>query len=425
MLISVCLPVKNGEEFLAESIESILNQTHEQFELLIAHDSSADRSAEIIAGYARQDKRVLHWRTSAKGGLHAVYNECFRRAAGTFIKPFAQSAIMHPSMLEELAGHLRENATIAMVGCRVSFPRNEETPDTLLHGNHAEPEGIVYTNRFLSLSEIIALNLPSLANFVDSLSSVLFRSASIGDGFDLKLKHYRELDYWLRILIDGCLWVSKDILCEDRVEPVSTRMSTIDLSRFSELITLSRKSGWFLQAFGHDEKRFLENAISCLAAQLDNSEKQQFRSASQPKEDEAEQLRVFQELFCHSINLIHRHSTKAPDTDPTVKQRMRNEFTIKVLERRLTSLLRSPSWKMTKNLRDLNRLIVDEKFAGPMYSIDSDYETLTNEQQRRYIQWLRRQIASIKTSRSWKLSYPLRFLETASKKVTPSYGHRI
>ena len=57
-LISVIMPVFNTQDFLAVSIESVLNQTYENFELICVDDGSTDESASIIRSYIAKDKRI-------------------------------------------------------------------------------------------------------------------------------------------------------------------------------------------------------------------------------------------------------------------------------------------------------------------------------------------------------------------------------
>ena len=58
MNLSVVMPVFNAEKYLKESIESILNQTYQDFEFLILNDCSTDGSLDIINVFAAQDSRI-------------------------------------------------------------------------------------------------------------------------------------------------------------------------------------------------------------------------------------------------------------------------------------------------------------------------------------------------------------------------------
>src|SRR5262249_40381711 len=98
--VSICLPVYNGERFLAEAIESVLEQTHRDYELLICDDLSHDSSLEIARTYARYDTRVTVWSNPQRLGLFANYNSSIERATGKYIKLFAQDDLLAPTMLE-------------------------------------------------------------------------------------------------------------------------------------------------------------------------------------------------------------------------------------------------------------------------------------------------------------------------------------
>lgn len=58
MLVSVIMPVFNSENYLAESIESILNQTYRNFEFIIIDDGSTDKSYNIMKSYQKKDSRI-------------------------------------------------------------------------------------------------------------------------------------------------------------------------------------------------------------------------------------------------------------------------------------------------------------------------------------------------------------------------------
>src|SRR4030095_2481272 len=101
--ISVCLPVFNGERFLRAAIESVLNQTYDNYELLISDDCSEDGSFELLSEFSRADKRLKLSRNETNKGLFANYNACIRQASGALLKFFAQDDVLHERMLEKVA----------------------------------------------------------------------------------------------------------------------------------------------------------------------------------------------------------------------------------------------------------------------------------------------------------------------------------
>src|SRR5574344_1639183 len=57
-LVSIIVPVYNAEKFIGETIESVLNQTYKNFELLLVDDCSKDKSVDVINKYVQKDKRI-------------------------------------------------------------------------------------------------------------------------------------------------------------------------------------------------------------------------------------------------------------------------------------------------------------------------------------------------------------------------------
>ena len=78
-LVSVGLPVYNGEDYVAEAIESILAQTYQNFELLINDNASTDRTEAICRAYAAADERVMYARNQTNLGAAANYNATIDR----------------------------------------------------------------------------------------------------------------------------------------------------------------------------------------------------------------------------------------------------------------------------------------------------------------------------------------------------------
>lgn len=84
--LTIGLPVYNGENYLAESIESLLGQTYEEFELIISDNASTDGTADICAAFRRQDSRIQYFRQERNIGLSPNHNFTLAKARGELFK---------------------------------------------------------------------------------------------------------------------------------------------------------------------------------------------------------------------------------------------------------------------------------------------------------------------------------------------------
>jgi glycosyltransferase involved in cell wall biosynthesis len=84
--LTIGLPVYNGENFLAESIEALLGQSFEDFELIISDNASTDGTEEICHGYERQDSRIRYVRQLRNIGLSPNHNFTLDEARGEYFK---------------------------------------------------------------------------------------------------------------------------------------------------------------------------------------------------------------------------------------------------------------------------------------------------------------------------------------------------
>lgn len=85
-LVSIGMPVYNGQEFLANGIESILKQTHADLELIISDNASTDQTPEICRSYAEKDSRIRYVRHEKNLGAARNFNCTFEHARGDYFK---------------------------------------------------------------------------------------------------------------------------------------------------------------------------------------------------------------------------------------------------------------------------------------------------------------------------------------------------
>lgn len=114
-LTSVVMPVFNGEPFLREAVESILNQTFPDFELIIINDGSTDATAAMLDSYARSDPRVRVYHEEHKGQVDS-YNRGCSLARGKYIALMDQDDVSMPDRLERQIGFLENHEKVGLLG---------------------------------------------------------------------------------------------------------------------------------------------------------------------------------------------------------------------------------------------------------------------------------------------------------------------
>jgi glycosyltransferase involved in cell wall biosynthesis len=115
-LLTVGMPVFNGQQFLSEAITSILTQSRTDFELLIIDDASTDNSRQIIEKFTQRDSRIRVITNSKNQGLVAARNTVLNLAAGEFIAWNDQDDISSPHRLRKQSIHLQKNPDISILG---------------------------------------------------------------------------------------------------------------------------------------------------------------------------------------------------------------------------------------------------------------------------------------------------------------------
>lgn len=99
-LVSIGVPVYNGERYLRESIESILGQTYGDIEVIISDNASTDGTADVIASLAADDDRIHSHRFAENQGAARNYNAVFERASGRYFKWAAHDDLIKPEFVE-------------------------------------------------------------------------------------------------------------------------------------------------------------------------------------------------------------------------------------------------------------------------------------------------------------------------------------
>lgn len=197
-LLSVVLPVYNGEEYLRESIDSIIAQTYTEWELLILDDCSSDRTAEIGAEYQAMDSRIRYYRNEHNLRLPGNLNKGFRLAKGTYLTWTSDDNRFLPTAFEKMIHALAENTDAQLVFAPYQVIDDKGNP---LHIINVKTE---------SKQEVLRGNIVGACFMYTRMAY-----DTVGD-YDQELMLVEDWDYWQRMISRFSFVTIDEVLYEYR-----------------------------------------------------------------------------------------------------------------------------------------------------------------------------------------------------------------
>lgn len=174
ILLSVIMPVYNGEEFLAAAIESILNQTYTNFEFIIVNDGSTDSSQKIIENYVSKDERIILI-SRANRGLVSTLNEAITKSRGVYLARMDADDISLPTRFQEQVSYLNKHNNVDVVGCDYEHIDSQGVVKRLVRVPKTEDEIL------LTLFFTVPFAHPSIMGRKVAFSQVMYEESPIED----------------------------------------------------------------------------------------------------------------------------------------------------------------------------------------------------------------------------------------------------
>lgn len=189
-MVSVLLAVYNGEKYLKRSIESVLNQTYKDFELLVGFNGTIDNSKEIVSEFNNDKIRVFDYGMDT--GKSKTLNKLIKEAKGEWIAIQDDDDVWLPKKLEtQLAVLKKENYDV--IGTRI------------LYCNELE-KVIGQPKIFLNHEDIVSQSKKG-NNQVPNTSAVFKKSiAEEVNGWDENLSGIEDYDFWLKLMKKGFIF---------------------------------------------------------------------------------------------------------------------------------------------------------------------------------------------------------------------------
>lgn len=138
--VSLIMPVYNAGEFLVESLESVLAQTFNNWELICVNDGSTDNTLQILEKYSSKDKRIRVYRLKDNAGVSRAANFALSKAKGEFLARMDADDVMLPKRLEKQVNFLLKHPETVIVGgqCLIINEYGKVTGDKIFPTNHED-----------------------------------------------------------------------------------------------------------------------------------------------------------------------------------------------------------------------------------------------------------------------------------------------
>ena len=150
-LLSVGLFVYNGDRFLEEALDSILNQTFTDFELIISDNASTDRTGKIAEAYAERDRRIRYYRAERNMGAGWNVRRVYELARGKYFKQAAADDLLEPDFLRRCVQILETDP-----GCVLAHARTKEIDENgAFISNYVTPHKADYDDPVKRFDEVL------------------------------------------------------------------------------------------------------------------------------------------------------------------------------------------------------------------------------------------------------------------------------
>ncbi len=194
--VSVIIKSFNHEKYISEAINSILNQSFQDFEIVVTDDASTDKSTEIISSF--KDPRINFVSLKQNQGISLTMNATLNRARGEFIAILNSDDVALPDRLERQVQYLNANSRVTALFSLPSLINEEgssiqSSPDFQSAIELADGPCNTWLRKFFFQG-----------NCLCAPTAMIKRSAIIEcGGYDPRLGSLNDFDYWLRMLTKG------------------------------------------------------------------------------------------------------------------------------------------------------------------------------------------------------------------------------
>ncbi len=203
-LVSIVLPTYNGQKYIKEAIESVINQTYKNWELIIVNDCSSDNTLQIINEYALKDNRIRVISNSVNQKVAASLNNGFKEARGEYFTWISDDNKFKPDAVKYMADFFNKNKKADFISCAYEIIDGEGKFTALSYE---------YFSKKRSVCEMLS------ENNIGACFMYRKELAEKTGMYDINFPLANDYDYWMRAAAYGNVVYSNAILYEYRSHP--------------------------------------------------------------------------------------------------------------------------------------------------------------------------------------------------------------
>ena len=187
--LQILIPAYNAERFIEQTINSVLIQSYENWEVVVFDNASNDATVSVVEKF--QDSRISCIKNQTNVGAIGNHNIALKFATSDYFKILSADDVLAPGVLAKQVAALEENPEVGLVTCNCV-----NTDENLVHAFETK-----YLPGLWEGNAAIAMCAKKVANLIGAPSNLMMRRSAVGDvRFDPSLKWLGDLDFACQIL---------------------------------------------------------------------------------------------------------------------------------------------------------------------------------------------------------------------------------
>ncbi len=236
--VSVLIPAYNAEKYIGDTIQSVLDQTFQDFEVIVLDDCSTDSTNEVVKGFGAKDDRIRLFKNKTNLGIAGTRNKLLEYASGKYLAILDADDLCHRDRLAIQSKFLEENSDHILVGSY--YEMIDEAANHIAHVRHITKPNQVGIGMFFH--NLIAQ------------SSVMINAALLGsERYDLGFPPAEDYHLWIRLLRKGKVHNIPSELMHYRVHAQGVSKAKAEL--MSEQLRKILRFQYELYGFKYDDQQ--------------------------------------------------------------------------------------------------------------------------------------------------------------------------